>query len=589
MEFIIGFSTIILIVSSNLMIYNGNNLSAYRLANKVSSDVLDRYAVTPIKETNGDFGKGYFTSNPLQELNRLCQNKPDDLICNRLENNDDKSKGKHNDDISDKWSKRMEKLNPLLEQYEGNKAKDKKNEDDKFEATKNELPLKFEKQYQSNRDIEKLKDKIYKENNKDELKQEEVNKAKDKNYKDKKNDDDKHEFKITSLKIQKIRDNLDKLKNRIENNEDNQLLVEQREKSKEKGVDMGNEVDKTEEANHDTYDGYGFDATNHKSKSNDDNDDKDFNFAATGDFGCSKNTQNTVENIEKTKPDLVLPLGDLSYHSTADCWFDVTSPLKGKMMVTLGFHDTQDGAAKMNQYINSFQLNKPYYSYDYKKVHFLIIASLSDYKEGSDQYNFVKQDLEKASQNKDIDWTVVTSYGPFYTSPSTHKAEKDLRDIYHPIFEQYNIDLVLQAHNHNYQRTYPISFNSAGDSSKPFVTTNQNTTGYNNHTDGTVFALVGTGGESFYPLSGQAPYVANQFEGKFGFLDIGISNGNPHTKLTGTFYDNKGGAILDQFAIEKEIKNTDVDTQPEHPSASHTSQNSNSNHDYLPSCNDCEK
>ena len=83
---------------------------------------------------------------------------------------------------------------------------------------------------------------------------------------------------------------------------------------------------------------------------------------------------------------------------------------------------------------------------------------------------------------------------------------------------------------------------------------NQLTKGYNNHTDGTVFALVGTGGESFYPLASQAPYVASQFD-KFGFLNIDISNGNPHTKLTGTFYDNKVDEVLDQFTIEKAIKN----------------------------------
>jgi hypothetical protein len=49
---------------------------------------------------------------------------------------------------------------------------------------------------------------------------------------------------------------------------------------------------------------------------------------------------------------------------------------------------------------------------------------------------------------------------------------------------------------------------------------------------------------------------------------------------------------LDQFTIEKEIKNTNADIQPEPLSASHAwpaSQNSNSNHDYLPSCNYCDK
>jgi len=543
MGFIIGFSTIILVVSSNLIIYNGNYLSAYRLV-EVSSDV-------------DDFENRYFSSNPLEELNRLCQNKPDDLICNRLENDDDESKGDHSDDTSDKRNEQREKLSQLLEE---DKAK--------------------EQQWQQEQEED----------------EEEEDKAKEQQWQqEQEEDEDKHESKITSLKIQNMRDSLEKkldlLKDRTENKKDNQRLVDQREESKEKGPDTANEVDKTEEPSHDTYKGYGLDATNDKSKGNDDNDDKSFNFAAAGDFGCSTNAQNTVEGIVQREPELVLPLGDLSYHSSADCWFDITSPLKGKMMVTLGYHDTQDGAAKMNQYINSFQLDKPYYSYDYKKVHFLIMASQSDYNEGSDQYNFVVQDLEKASQNKDIEWRVVTSYGPFYTSPSTHKAEKDLRDIYHPIFEKYNVDLVLQAHNHNYQRTYPISYNSAGDSSEPILT-NQNTTGYSNDTDGTVFALVGTGGESFYPFSGQAPYVAKQFDGRFGFLDISISNGNPHPKLTGTFYDNKGGNALDQFSIEKEIKNTEADIQPVSLSTSNVSpasQNSNPNRDYLPSCNYCDK
>jgi uncharacterized protein YxeA len=334
-----------------------------------------------------------------------------------------------------------------------------------------------------------------------------------------------------------------------------------------------------------TFDGYTFAKDGDKKR-------KEFNFAAVGDFGCSKNTQKTIINIEDKKPELVLPLGDLSYQSTADCWFDAISPLKGKIMITLGFHDVNDGKPKMNQYINSFDLNKHYDSFDYRHVHFLNIASESNFEVGSAQYKFINEDLKKASENKDIDWIVVTTYGPFYTSPSTHKAEKDLRDIYHPIFEKYNVDLVLQAHNHNYQRTYPISYNSAGDSSKPIVTTNQNTTRYNNHTNGTVFALVGTGGESFYPLSGQAPYVASQFEGKFGFLDLDISNGNPHTNLTGTFYDNNGDEVLDQFTIEKEIKNTDVDIQPAYlnaSDASHASQNTKPNRVYLPTCNYCDK
>jgi hypothetical protein len=292
------------------------------------------------------------------------------------------------------------------------------------------------------------------------------------------------------------------------------------------------------------YKGFSFDTIG-------DNNSKGFNFAAVGDFGCSKNTKKTIDNIKDNKPELVLPLGDLSYQKSANCWFDIMSPFKKKLMITLGFHDVNDGQAKMDQYFKSFELDKPYYSFDYGKVHFIVMASESSFQQGSPQYKFISEDLKKASEDKDVNWVIVTSYGPFYTSPSIHKAERPIRDLYHPLFEKYDVDLVLQAHNHNYQRTYPISYN-LGDSSKPTVT-NQSTTGYNDHHGGTVFALVGTGGESFYPLTGQDPYVATQFD-KFGFLNIDISNGNPHTKLTGTFYDNKGGIVKDQFTIEKEIK-----------------------------------
>ena len=294
----------------------------------------------------------------------------------------------------------------------------------------------------------------------------------------------------------------------------------------------------------DIYKGFAFDIDG-------DNVSKSFNLAAVGDFGCSSNAEKTVENIQKNEPELVLPLGDLSYQKSANCWFDLMSPLKNKIFTTLGYHDVNDGQAKIDQYYKSFELNKPYYSFDYGKVHFIVMASESKFEKGSEQYNFVVRDLEETSKNKEVNWVIVASYGPFYTSPSKHTAEKDLRDIYHPLFEKYDVDLVLQAHNHNYQRTFPISFNT-GDSSKPTVN-NQFSTGYNSQTDGIVFAIVGTGGEGFYPLDGQASYTATQFD-RFGFLNIDFSNGNPHTKLTGTFYDNKGNEVRDQFTIEKEIK-----------------------------------
>jgi len=293
-----------------------------------------------------------------------------------------------------------------------------------------------------------------------------------------------------------------------------------------------------------TYEGYGL-------KEEDEKSNKDFNFAAAGDFGCSENARNTVENMEDKKPEVVLPLGDLSYQSNANCWFDVMAPLKGKIMITLGYHDVNDGEAKLDQYIKGFEIDKHYYSYDYNKVHFLVMASESKFQNGSEQFSFVKQDLEDASKNNDIDWIVVTIYRPLYTSPSKHTAEESMRAIYHPLFDKYGVDLVLQAHNHNYQRTYPLTYNPE-KASNPVISSGF-TTGYNSNNDGVIFATVGTGGESFYGLDGRAPFVATQID-RFGFLNLEVKNGNPHTTLTGTFYDNKGDEIRDYFTIKKEIK-----------------------------------
>jgi len=280
---------------------------------------------------------------------------------------------------------------------------------------------------------------------------------------------------------------------------------------------------------------------------------KDFNFVAAGDYGCSKNAKNTINNMVDKKPELVLPLGDLSVDKTATCWLDLISPFDDKMQITFGYSEVKDGESKLDHYKDVFDLKKLYYSFDYRHVHFIVMSTLSDFAVTSNQYKFIEKDLQEASANDNIDWIVVTNYGPFYTSPTAHPPKNDIRNIYHPLFDKYGVDLVLHGHNHNYQRTYPITFN-VNKGSQPIVT-NQFTTGYQGSKHGIVYAIVGTAGENFHPLNGRQTYVATQFEGRFGFMDVEISYGNPHTKLIGTFYDNVNGIVRDYFTIEKEIKN----------------------------------
>jgi hypothetical protein len=83
----------------------------------------------------------------------------------------------------------------------------------------------------------------------------------------------------------------------------------------------------------------------------------DFNFAASGDWGCNGCAVNTVNNIVNKNPELVLGLGDFSYQGTADCWFEIIAPLDDKMKITIGNHDDET-TSLLNQYMSHFNLTK---------------------------------------------------------------------------------------------------------------------------------------------------------------------------------------------------------------------------------------
>ena len=236
-----------------------------------------------------------------------------------------------------------------------------------------------------------------------------------------------------SIKVysQGLGDFLDNLLDDNDNGDDIKKKIEKELKDRDKDKDKKQETEKEE--NFATKD-YNFADKGEKER-------KSFNFAVAGDFGCSKNAKNTVSNMKDKKPELVIPLGDISYDKSANCWLDLISPFNDRLKVTLGYHDVNDGEPKLNQYEETLGLKNHYNSFDYRHVHFVIMSSLSKFDKGSEQYKFISEDLKKASEDKEIDWIIVTSYSPLYTSPSKHTAEKDMRDIYHPLFEQYGVNL----------------------------------------------------------------------------------------------------------------------------------------------------
>jgi calcineurin-like phosphoesterase family protein len=282
-----------------------------------------------------------------------------------------------------------------------------------------------------------------------------------------------------------------------------------------------------------------------------------FNFVTAGDFGCGDEPNKTINGMIKKNPELVIALGDLSYEGAAACWINSISLLNndGRVKIAFGEHDITQKMVRYNTYMNHFNLTKPYYSFNHQNVHFLAMATAKNavipYRNGSEQYNFIQEDLKNAHNNKSIDWIIVYTFRPLYSSVTEHYGDDVLPTTYHRLFDKYGVDVVLQAHNHNYQRTFPLRYNESSNAPQynPIIA-DIDKAEYKDP-NGRLFLTVGTGGAEVYNFTAVSPYVVQQLEGH-GFLNVDINSTSKESILTGTFIENTDMNKKDQFSIIKQ-------------------------------------
>ncbi|HKO41289.1 MAG TPA: metallophosphoesterase, partial [Nitrososphaeraceae archaeon] len=231
----------------------------------------------------------------------------------------------------------------------------------------------------------------------------------------------------------------------------------------------------------------------------------------------------------------------------------IIKPIKKKKKIAIGNHEAES-SKKLKDYMKAFNLEKQYYSFNYKNVHFLALSTETSYDKGSKQYKFAEYDLEQNADNSAIDWIVVFYHRNAYSSGGGLPDETNFRKTYHPLFDKYDVDLALQGHHHAYERMYPITFND-DNKNKPIVNAKDKVKGSNvfQNPDGTIFLTVGTGGAESMPVAKSKPFSAAKASGKFGIINIDIEKDDDnHNILTGTFIDDKKKhKILDEFKIIK--------------------------------------
>lgn len=277
------------------------------------------------------------------------------------------------------------------------------------------------------------------------------------------------------------------------------------------------------------------------------NDGGHFNFVAAGDWGCGNDAQNTFAVMKKMEPELYLGLGDYSYESTMDCWYTIVESVGSALKVVVGNHDTE--GSFLRSLMDKFKLADQYYSFDYRNTHFLALSSELNSGKDAGQLRFADNDLNKARSNVSIDWIVVYFHRPIYSGSGVDYP--GMRDMYHPLFDKYDVDLVLQGHAHNYQRSYPLEYNEIKPA-RPLITEHEQSQYH--HGSGTVFAVVGTGGESIQSVD-KKPYLASLYE-TYGCLNVEVND----KSMTIEYYSN-GGDTIDNFMIMKNKNDQILDTK----------------------------
>lgn len=309
------------------------------------------------------------------------------------------------------------------------------------------------------------------------------------------------------------------------------------------------------------------------SQSINDDQNNDLNIVAVGDFYCNDETKDTIENIISINPELIITTGDhVKDVNSIKCWAEMSEPIKNKMKIAIGNHDIEFEKI-YKQLVKYHNLTNPYYSHDFRNIHFISFSTEHPFEEGSKQYEFIKNDLEKASKNQTVDWIIVHNHKPLYSTRNDFDIAQELRDTYHPLFEKYNVDLVISSHNQYYERTYPLTYNY--DTDKPdnvqIVTIYDEKTdlewiytrtlgnnsiaqdypnpNYYHNPNGIIFLTVGTAGDGLKEIMDRRSYYVIQDEDEFGFLNLKLENNGK--KIIGEFHSNTDDKIIDHFEITK--------------------------------------
>ncbi len=227
-----------------------------------------------------------------------------------------------------------------------------------------------------------------------------------------------------------------------------------------------------------------------------------FRFTAYGDQGIGPNATRMVGRVGALDPRLHLFLGDLSYADATgmggpgdaftsanwDRWLRVVSPVAGSTpwMYAFGNHEMEPGfdlhgyAGVLGRLplggvvppdvpaVTTFTVgNVGFIALDSNDVSHEIPANRG-WSAGR-QTAWLERTLARLrAPGSDVDFVVAFMHHPPYTTNTSHACEGGIRESWVPLFDRYQVDLVLSGHSHAYERVKPLRAGTVHDPGATF-------------------------------------------------------------------------------------------------------------------------
>ncbi len=194
-----------------------------------------------------------------------------------------------------------------------------------------------------------------------------------------------------------------------------------------------------------------------------------FEWISIADHGDSSEAMDVSEAIiADGSAQMVTISGDIAYadgeQSTWDNWFNIQqdSMTSVPWVTAVGNHENEPGY-EFSPYEHRFDSDGQiesevfWYSQNVPGVHMVFMSTEHDYTVGSEQYNWLSEDLEAANlEREERPFIIVYGHKPMYSSNSYHGSEIELRVALEALYVEHGVNLVIAGHDHFYERTWPV-------------------------------------------------------------------------------------------------------------------------------------